>query len=140
MSVKPGKEFNIVGTPSEELKRHLLYLATIDSGSILSGYATTDGLRPGTEGKDADETDAFMSFAHMVMASQERIDALNDRLDKLEQASYAALIEIEEQLELAREELKNIREKAHKVTLPDGTVINVYRDGAVRLNPFQHRS
>ena len=131
MTIRPGSEFNIVGAPSEELKRHLLYLASIDSDSVLSGYKSTNPMRTGAESGKAGEADAFMTFAQAVMASQERIDALADKLTMLDQASYHALIETEEQLEQARRELEDIRDQAYEITLQDGTLVKVYRDGNI---------
>ncbi len=133
LTIRPGSEFNIVGAPSEELKRHLLYLATIDSDAVHSGYKSPNSVHADAESRNAEQADAFLSFAQLVMANQTRIDVLSDELNRLDDASYQALIETEERLERAREELERIRAQAYEITLPDGTVVKVYRDSdAVR--------
>lgn len=129
MTTTPGKIFNSTGAPSEDLKRHLLYLAMIDSGAVLTGHKPLTGFGPNAHDQDAAAAASLLTFAQLITTRQARLDALNDRINELEQASYAALIETKRQLARARQRLQQIRERAHKITLPDGTVMRVYRDG-----------
>ncbi len=130
MTVEFGKEFNAAGAVSPKLQRKLLYLAASGSGSVLSGHTTMKGLTTVAGDKaDAENFNDLVNMMQMATARQERIDALNDRLNKLEEKSYEALMQTEEDLRIAREELQAIRDNAYQITFPDGTVRGVYRDG-----------
>jgi small-conductance mechanosensitive channel len=130
LSIAFGKEFNAAGAVSQELQRKLLYLAASGSGSVLSGHTTMKGLTTAAGDKaDAENFNDLVNMMQMATARQERIDALNDRLNKLEEKSYEALMQTERELRIAREELQAIRDNAYQITFPDGTVRGVYRDG-----------
>ncbi len=130
LSIAFGKEFNAAGAVSPELQRKLLYLAASGSGSVLSGHTTMKGLSATAGDKaDAGNFNDLVNMMQMATARQERIDALNDRLNKLEEKSYEALMQTEEDLRIAREDLQAIRDSAYQITFPDGTVRSVYRDG-----------
>lgn len=85
------------------------------------------GLTP--KGRERKEREERLKFAAAMLASRERVVEFQKQLDHLEQATMEALRENEEQLRNAREELRRIRERAYEITMPDGTVEKVYRDG-----------
>lgn len=73
----------------------------------------------------------FAALMRTTMASQERLAALQQRMDGVEAASYEALLEADDNRRSARRELEQLRERAYQITKPDGRTVRVYRDGDV---------
>ena len=116
--------FNIMAVPDPELRRALNYLAQIGSGSVISAF--TKAADP--DGKDKAEW--ADGIAMMVqMAAEEEVRRLRERFDELERQLIEALQENEERLREAREELQEFEASVLTITVPDGTVRKVYRDG-----------
>ena len=127
---RPTNEFNFSAAPSAELKRKLLYLAASGDSAVFSAFSATGGSGGRTpEERRRHEAQEFDDLVHLVLASRERIEQIGHKLDLLDQASAEALAESEETLRRAREELSQVRERAYEVTMPDGSVAKVYRDG-----------
>lgn len=131
MKVRPGAEFNILAVMPQELQLRLATLALSDAVGITSVFtqrADREGLTE--KGRAAREKELQRSAvtALTVLASQERLAEFTKKFDAMERASYEALVENEEKLREAREELARVRERAYEVTMPDGTAAKVYRD------------
>jgi hypothetical protein len=132
--LRPGNEFNAHAVMPEELQRRLLALALSGNESIMSAFtamADRAGLTENGRAKREREIERYQALTRMVMATQERISEFQKELDRLERASYEALVESEEKLREARKELERIRERAYEIPMPDGTRLKVYRDGDV---------
>jgi hypothetical protein len=87
------------------------------------------GLTPQSRARKEREQEQERRVAAAVQAMREETERVMKRLDHLDQASMAALLENEELQRAAREELQRIRESAYEITMPDGSVAKVYRDG-----------
>lgn len=130
MSLSTANEFNLTGTPSEELKRRLMYLAISGSGAVHTGL---DSQRERIAAREKDDLGDDMLAVLVRQASEQDVRRLRERLALLDEASLAALLENEERMREAEEELQRIRERAFVHTRPDGSKVRVYRDGnAVR--------
>jgi hypothetical protein len=128
----PINEFNATAMPSQEMLRRLMAVALYGNETLHSVFSALADRAGNTERGRATrekEVERIASFMRTVMATQERIAEFQRKLDMLERASYEALIENEERLAAARDELDRIREQAMEVTMPDGTAAKVYRDG-----------
>lgn len=108
------------------MKRKLAYLAATGSESLTSGFKRTCGISGGPDGGPSDD---FASLTIQIVSEEMR--RFEERLADLERASVAALLENEEKMREAQEELDRIRERAHVITMPDGRKVRVYRDGDV---------
>ena len=129
MSIALGKEFSAAGTMTQDMQRKLLYLAMSGSGSVISAFSSVSGF--GAHAKDNDEFSADLEtflIRQQQLREQERLQAINDRLDRLERESYEALIKTQEELKQAREDLDALRDSAYEITDLDGQQIKVYRD------------
>lgn len=132
MGVLSEDEFKATAVPSQEMLRKLLTLALYGNDSFQSVFtAIADQAGMTARGREEREKrlEHYAMLRQMMMASQERIAEFQRRLDRLDHASYEALIENEENLRKAREELERVREHAYEITMPDGRVAKVYRDG-----------
>jgi hypothetical protein len=107
------------------MRRKLCHLASL---GIISGYGNVTPIAGPQSAQARRERDGslIMQFA---LASPERIEKFRTKLDRLDRASAQALAENEEKLRKAGTELQRIRERAYEVTMPDGTIRKVYRDG-----------
>lgn len=128
MAITSTNEFNVGASPSETMKRKLAYLAATGSESLTSGFKKLSGIS-GPVGNDAEPSDDFAAM--MMQVASEEMRRFEERLAELEEASLAALLENEEKLREAQEELERIRERALLITMPDGRKVRVYRDGDV---------
>lgn len=138
MSVEFGKEFSIAAAITDPaIKRQLLALEINGNNSVSSGFVSPNAhnLSGRRESEEAEASNIAMQFlAQIEQDVQERVDALNEQLNRLEEKSYEALMRTEEQLRAARAELQVLRDNAYKITFPDGSVRRVYRDrDVVRL-------
>jgi hypothetical protein len=124
----PLDEFNSVAVPSEGLLRKLAYLAATGNEAVLLPFTLTGGAKAEAE-RQRRERD-FESFAHMVLASREHVEEFTKKLELLDQASAEALVESEEKLRKAKDDLQRLRDRAYELTTPDGGVMKVYRDGS----------
>lgn len=114
------------------MQLQLMVLALSGNTSVSNGFtdmADREGLSP--EGRERKRREERRVFLERLETMREQMVQFLERLDRLEQASMEALHENEEQLEQAWVELKRIRERAYEITMPDGTVAKVYRDGNV---------
>lgn len=124
---RPISEFNTVASPPPELARRLLYLTESGSPVVLAaqmGPAATERRVEAERKRHHDQR-----FVQAMLATEEQQRKFDETLTRLEQASYAALLENEEKLEEARDRLQAIRDEAREVVFPDGTLRKVYRDG-----------
>lgn len=125
-------EFNAFGIVSPELQLRLMALALRDSAAIVSVFTAAADARGLTErGRQTLERRAeqIAAIMRIALASQERLAEFQQRLDRLERASYESLLEADERRRVALRQLERLRERAYEVTLPDGRVVKVYRDG-----------
>lgn len=130
--MQPTNEFNIASLFSESGRRNLLNLALSGNDAVLTPFVSLDGLSPNARAEaQRRRNEDFQTFARVVLASQERLQTFAVKLNRLDAATTAALIENEEKLRVAREELRRIREHAYELIRPDGTVTKAYRDGSV---------
>ena len=125
MTGQPVNVFNLTATPSEELKRHLAYLAAIGSGSVVSAFMRAVSPDAEARAEWADQIAMMM----MQMATEEQIRQFHERLDELEARRLRLLERIDEELERARTERQQLYDEAVEIVFPDGTVRKVFRDG-----------
>lgn len=131
MSIDNRNDFSIAATFKSAVHRqHLIDLELQGNNSVFTAFDDDNaGGRVGTR-DDAKSSDTMMEFmAQMALDTQQRVDALSSRIDELDQAAIDALTENKIKLEQARADFDRIKQNAFKVTLPDGTVISVFRDG-----------
>jgi hypothetical protein len=134
LAVKPGNEFNAFGVVSQDMQLRLLALAGGDSVAVNSSFAAAAdaaGLTEKGRAMRARNAEQFLAQMRQAMASREQIDELNKKLDRLERASYEALLEADEERRTARRELEELRERAFRITTRDGRTVRVYRDGDI---------
>ena len=109
-----------------QLKLAILAMNGTSPVSIFTDIAAAQGLTP--EAKEKKEREERLFWRHLEELHQEQ-QRFMQQLDRLNVAAAEALRENEEKLRDAREKLDEIRERAYKITMPDGTVVAVYRDG-----------
>lgn len=130
MKSKPINEFNIAATPPQELLLRLSTLA-VNGGTVTSIFASSAGRSEKIRAAREREREADRAFMEMAMAEPEQVAAFEQRLERLDEANTEALLESEEELRVAEEELDRVRESAYEITLPDGELTKVYRDGNI---------
>ena len=120
--------FNAISGLSQSMQLRLSIMALSGSSAVSTfvDVANRDGLTP--EAKEKKEREERL-FIERLQAMHEQAMKFQERLNRLDEASMAALVENETKLKAAREELERVRERAYEVTMPDGTVTKVYRDG-----------
>jgi DNA repair exonuclease SbcCD ATPase subunit len=131
MAINPTNDFNALGQLSTARQNRLMTMA-LNGDSIVSPFADVadrEGLSPKGRARKEREREEQRFAREWSARIEEQRERFQRELDRLEQASLAALHENEEQLRAAREELRKIQERAYEITLPDGTVTKVYRDG-----------
>ena len=131
MKDRPINEFNLMATPPQDL---LLRLETLffNGGSVTSIFGNTASQARHAKMKEAERErarDVERMFMEMALAEPERVAAFGERLQQLDEASMAALLENEKKLREAEEQLEDVRERAFSLTMPDGRNAKVYRDG-----------
>lgn len=114
--------------PSEGLLRKLAFLAATGNEAVLLPFTLSGGTKAEAE-RQRRERD-FENFARMVLASRERVEEFTKKLELLDQASAEALVESEEKLRKAKDDLQRLRDRAYELTTPDGGTMKVYRDGS----------
>lgn len=130
MAVRPTNEFNAFGVASQDMQLRLLSLAQSGNTaihSVFSAAADAEGLTE--RGRQAIERRRERTIDALRLATQEQMAAMQQRLDRLERASYEALIEADDKRRNARRDLDQLRERAFAITMPDGSTVRVYRDG-----------
>lgn len=126
----PVSEFNVSATPSQQLLLRLQTIALSGNEALHSQFSAMADAGGRTErGRAAREKERSVEAARTMQAAQERIAAFQRKLDDIERASYEALIESEERLREAQKKFDDIRDRAYEVSMPDGTIAKVYRDG-----------
>lgn len=118
--------FNAIAFPSAEMWRRLAYHEAIENdsiGAIAGRIIQKREVRESAERRGRDVADM------MVLASRERIEKFQEKLRLLEQASQEALFENEVRLNEAQRRLEDIRNRAYEITMPNGQIAKVYRDG-----------
>jgi hypothetical protein len=122
--------FNATSGLSQSMQLRLEVLA-LSGNSPVSNALTREADRLGLtpEGRARKEREDQRRFAALMEAVRERAAEFHKQLDLLEQASMEALHENEEQLRVARDDLRRIRDRAYEITMPDGAAAKVYRDG-----------
>lgn len=120
--------FNASSGLSQALQPKLAILAMNGTSpvSIFTDIAAAQGLTP--EAKEKKEREDRRFWRHLEELHQEQ-QRFMQQLDRLNVAAAEALRENEEKLRNAREKLDDMRERAYKITMPDGTVVSVFRDG-----------
>jgi hypothetical protein len=108
-----------------------LEILAITGNSPVSNAFTQEADRLGLtpKGREKKEREEQRKFAAALDALRRQVAEFLKRLDLIEQATAEALRENDEHLAVAREELRRVRERAYEITMPDGTVAKVYRDG-----------
>jgi hypothetical protein len=123
-------EFNALCNLSPAMMLRLEILA-FQGPSPVSNAFTQEADRLGLTplGRERIEREDRKKFADRLEALRRQAEEFRKTLDLLEQATAEALRENDEHLRAAREELRRIQDRAYEVTMPDGTVAKVYRDG-----------
>lgn len=101
MTISAKNEFQMNAAPGEELSRQLAYLAAQDNGSVLTGGFSRHGFAFEREGNDRagqQAATAMELLAQQEQQRQERLAALANRFDALEQAAREALTDAENDL------------------------------------------
>jgi hypothetical protein len=108
-----------------------LEILAITGNSPVSNAFTQEADRLGLtlKGRERKERGEQLKFAAALLAIRQQALEFQSKLDLLEHATMEALRENEEHMREAREELRRIREGAYEITMPDGKVEKVYRDG-----------
>lgn len=113
------------------MKEKLLAMA-LNGDSIVNPlgapYDQDDRTPQGRARREREEQESRVYEMVMAQLEERRIEFQRE-LDRLDHASFEALRENEDQLRKAREDLRRIQERAYEITMPDGTVARVYRDG-----------
>ena len=126
----PTNEFNISATPSQQLLLRLKEIALSGNEVLHSQFSAMADAGGRTErGRAAREKERNVEAARTMQATQERIAAFQRKLDDIERASYEALMASEDRLREAQKKLDDIRNRAYEISMPDGTIAKVYRDG-----------
>jgi hypothetical protein len=109
-----------------QLKLAILAMTGASPVSTFVDVVAAQGLTP--EAKEKKEREERQFWRHLEELHEQQQQFMQ-QLDRLNVAAAEALRENEEKLRDAREKLDEIRERAYKITMPDGTVVAVYRDG-----------
>ena len=111
MNLSTGDEFRAAATPSQELLLKLAALADAGSGAVLSAATQDDG----NPVRRAGTTDLFTDIMHLLAEQQreELMRALDDQLDRMDEASVRALQDIEDQLSALRRAREKMIEQAY---------------------------
>jgi hypothetical protein len=122
--------FNATSGLTQSMQLRLQVLA-LSGDSPVSNAFTDEAERLGltSKGREKKEREADRRFQDIMQVLRERAAEFRKELDLLEHATAEALHENEEQLRVAREDLKWVRDRAYEITMPDGTIAKVYRDG-----------
>jgi hypothetical protein len=130
LSTGTTNEFNALCNLSPAMMLRLEILA-FQGPSPVSNAFTQEAERLGLTplGRQRIEREDRRKFADRMEALRQRGEEFRKTLDLLEQASMEALHENEERLRATRQDLQRIRDRAYEITMPDGTVAKVYRDG-----------
>lgn len=139
MTVRPGEEFRNIATPSQELLRRLAYLATQDSESVLTGGIRS--IRDAFRSADSRHATASAEFLLQLTrladpAYQAMSTRINEKLDRMDEASVIALQDIERELLKLRREREKMLEQAYRdeqgrpIFMTDDGSAAYYEDGA----------
>ena len=129
--MKTGSEFNLAALSGDPaLREKLIAMEQQDNDSVNTGFVQSTAHRSsGKRSRDA-VVDSVIQAMEMTAAQQR----LNDRIAELDQAALRALEANERALEEAQRQQERLLERAHVITMPDGTEARVFRDGEdVRL-------
>jgi hypothetical protein len=123
-------EFNALCNLTPAMMLRLEILAFSGTSPVSNAFTQeADRLGLTTVGRERKEREEQRKFAAAIEAIRQRAAEFLKQLDLLEQASMEALLQNELRLRTAREDLRSVRDRAYEVTMPDGTVAKVYRDG-----------
>lgn len=130
MATERTNIFNATSGLSQSMQLRLQVLA-LSGDSPVSNAFTDEAERLGltSKGREKKEREDQRRFQDIMQALRERAAEFRKELDLLEHATAEALHENEGQLRVAREDLKRVRDRAYEITMPDGTIAKVYRDG-----------
>ncbi len=117
MTIEAGAIFRLAASPDPEVQRILAYLATIDSGSVL-----TDGFRRATTNyggtTTVDTVDVVLIMLQSVRLADPAYQAaaaqISTDIDIMDEASVQALQEIEEELRRQQRDRVRMRELAYR--------------------------
>lgn len=113
---------------SPSMRAKLLAMA-LNGDSIVNPLGQWDERTPQGRARKEREQREEWAYRQAMAEIEERRVRFQERLDRLDHASLEALRENEEQMREAKERLRKIQERAYEVTMPDGSVQRVYRDG-----------
>jgi hypothetical protein len=122
MAIGLGEEFKAVAAPRPELMRTLLHFAMRDNGSVLTPELMAGAIM--SRARTSNDTDdvAFM-WTQYLESVQEQIAHLSSRIDALEQASFEALQEAEQQLDATRRAANQATDGRRVYETEDGRAI-----------------
>jgi hypothetical protein len=134
LAIHPTNDFNKISLlPTAQLtvaQQNILMTMALNGDSIVNPFGDVvdaAGLTP--EGRARKEREEEEQFRQTMAQLEERRLEFQRELDRMEQGDLEALHENEEQLREARKELKRVQDNAYTITMPDGSVQRVYRDG-----------
>lgn len=115
MTISLGEEFNNIAMPGQELLRKLVYLATQDNDSVLTGGAKSPRSPYSAHGDKAARTADALMMARLSDAAYQALSArIENKLIAMDEASVRALQEIEEELTDLRREREQMLEEAYR--------------------------
>lgn len=117
MTLRPGEEFRSVAAPSQELLRKLAYLAAQDTDSVLTGGVRSirDTFRSADSRKAATGAEILLQLTRLAdPAYQAASQRINEKLDRMDEASVIALQDIERELRALRREREKMMEQAYR--------------------------
>ena len=130
MATGPSNIFNALSSLSQGMQLRLHILA-LSGDSPVSNAFTEEADRLGltVRGRERKEREEQRRVSERMESMREQTARFQEEIRELQQAHMEALLENQEQLRVAKDELKRLRERAYEVTMPNGTVAKVYRDG-----------
>lgn len=129
MAERPLNVFNLYASRSPEASRLLAHLEVTGSEVVITQNPRING-ETKQEKQRREDREFYATISHAI-ASRERIEEFQEKLDRYDEAATAALLENEEKLRVARKELQHVRDRAYELTRPDGSITKVYRDGEI---------
>jgi hypothetical protein len=116
MVANAGDEFRASATPGPELRRLLVYLAEIGSRAVLPrGFTARTAFASADAGANSAITQAMLRAARLAdPAYQEMSTRITGKLTKMDEASVAALQDIEREMQELARERERLRERAYR--------------------------
>ncbi len=127
MTLTIGEEFKGVATPTQELARKLLSLASADNDSIITGMKSTKGQGSNAGKAEKVKSDQFAQwFQQQSLEYQQLYNDTWSDLQDAQKENAEELDRVNRELKKIKDSIKEMNENAHK--LPDGTAVYFTED------------